>query len=1370
MNSIRRDSNSALSLSLSLIVVIASVIGASLTGCDSLFGSSPEEYFAKAKSYQEQGELQASVIELKNALRKAPDYAEARALLGRVYLALGQPKSASKEIRRARSLGVDDSELGLALVRALVIDAQYQDALAELAVLEDGNEEAQALVLEGRAHMGLGDEVKARQAFDRAISKDPASADAHIGLARVAWAKGDMNEVDRQLELALKADPQNFTGWLLKGERSMVQVDPVAAEQAFLHALENAKYNDIAPRLALARAKLGQRQPDAALDYLAAVRERVPHLPLFNYLRAVAAYQKSDLDQATDALREVMKVAPDHLPSMLLLGNVEYAQGKLERADDLLAHYVAAVPDNLPARKLLATVRLANKQPDTAIEALIPVAEEGSADPQFLALLGTAYMRDRQPGKASDYLERAAEMVPDAAAIRTQLALSHLASGATERAVSELETVVELKSDLIQADVLLMYAWLRQGKFDEVLAAADKLVTRDPENPVAYNLKGAAYLGKKDIPAARAQFEKALEVNPAFAPAALNLAALDLRDGDEDAARRRYQTLLQHDEHNAKILIALARLESRAGHAEEALGLIQQARQYNPDALEPRLILSTYYLQTRRFEEALALAKEAAQIQPSSAAVLVALGRAQRAAGKAKAAVASFQKVVARNPQSPDAYNELALAQAQAGMEQEARQAFQKALELSDGKNPRALAGLGLLEARAGNVGEAQELAKRLQQQYPDSPVGHTVEGDIYVAQKQYARAIKAYEAAPEGSWNSELVRRLYDARKLSGDEVGAEKTLADWLAKHPEDSAVRLALAADQLQTERKQEAITEYERLLAEQPDNPVALNNLAWLYREAGDPRALELAERAYKIAPQDPTIAATYARLIVSELEPAVELDGDSIPTEIVSALASLHEGKFDEALGAANALQRRNPRDPATYNLKGAIFLGKKDVPAAREQFERALQVDPAFAPAALNLAALELRDGNEDAARQRYRSLLKYDERNAKVLVALAQLESRAGHTEEALDLLQQSRQYNPNAVEPRLVLSAYYLQARRFGDALAVAKEAEQLQPTATAVLMVLGRAQLAAGEAKAAIASFQKVVERKPQDPGVYIQLAAAQARAGMEAEARQTYQKALALSEGKNLGALAGLADLEGRAGNMDKAQELVETLRQNYPDSPVGHALQGDVYIARKQYASAISAYETALAGDPSSELVLKLYNAHKLSGDEAGANKVLAGWVADHPDDNTVRLALAGVYMKSARKQQAIVEYERILAEQPDNPLVLNNLAWLYFETGDTRALNLAEGAYKAAPQRPAIADTYGWLLVQAGNVEHGISLLRNAAERMQDNPEVQYHLGVALARAGDKTEARKFLEAALRSGQAFGGKEEAERLLAELGS
>jgi Tfp pilus assembly protein PilF len=113
-------------------------------------------------------------------------------------------------------------------------------------------------------------------------------------------------------------------------------------------------------------------------------------------------------------------------------------------------------------------------------------------------------------------------------------------------------------------------------------------------------------------------------------------------------------------------------------------------------------------------------------------------------------------------------------------------------------------------------------------------------------------------------------------------------------------------------------------------------------------------------------------------------------------------------------------------------------------------------------------------------------------------------------------------------------------------------------------------------------------------------------------------------------------------------------------------------------------------------------------------------------------------------------------------------MALNNLAWLYQQAHDPRAEPTAKRAFELAPNVSAIADTYGWILVEAGRSAEALPILERAANAHGAAPETRYHHAVALAKSGKPEEARAVLRP-LRDGPAFEQSAQVHALLVELG-
>jgi tetratricopeptide (TPR) repeat protein len=214
-----------------------------IAACDAGEKVSFDELLARAQTYREAGEFRASLIELKNALQKEPANAEARLLLARMELDLGDAVSAEIELQRARELGGPRDRVSLMLAEARLQLEQFDDMLRELRVEDDAAPERQVAIfnLRGRAHLALGQAILAEEAFKAALALDEKSVDALVGLTRLAYAKGDLAQGQNYLARATTAEPRNLVVLAIQGDVAFAARDHEAAERHFREILTQRK-------------------------------------------------------------------------------------------------------------------------------------------------------------------------------------------------------------------------------------------------------------------------------------------------------------------------------------------------------------------------------------------------------------------------------------------------------------------------------------------------------------------------------------------------------------------------------------------------------------------------------------------------------------------------------------------------------------------------------------------------------------------------------------------------------------------------------------------------------------------------------------------------------------------------------------------------------------------------------------------------------------------------------------------------------------------------------------------------------------------------------------------------------------------------
>jgi Flp pilus assembly protein TadD len=240
------------------------------------------------------------------------------------------------------------------------------------------------------------------------------------------------------------------------------------------------------------------------------------------------------------------------------------------------------------------------------------------------------------------------------------------------------------------------------------------------------------------------------------------------------------------------------------------------------------------------------------------------------------------------------------------------------------------------------------------------------------------------------------------------------------------------------------------------------------------------------------------------------------------------------------------------------------------------------------------------------------------------------------------------------------------------------------------------------------------------------------------------------------------------IDVKLDGVDAALAQAKAYSAQHPELTTADALEGDAYIGAGQADKALEAYRQAYQRKPSGLLAMRLYRALVAGGKPQDGAQILRDWLAGHPDDLAAAAQLGTADIFAHRYDEARKELEAVAAKRPQDPILLNNLAWLYHLTGDPRAQPVAQQAYMLAPNVGEIAATLGWILTKAGHGSDAVGLLQQATATEPSKPAIKYHLAVALNDAGQPQAARKILSSLMTEKIDFDDKSAAEQLLAEL--
>ncbi|CAI06138.1 XrtA/PEP-CTERM system TPR-repeat protein PrsT [Aromatoleum aromaticum] len=845
-------------------IVTVALSAALLTACS----DDPETMLRSAKDYLAKNDPNAAGIQLKNALQKDGNLIEARFLLGRVNLEQGNIAGAVKDLRRAAERGYPDAQVSPLLARALLLSGEFDQVLKEFEgkTLDDRAGQAVLLGAVGGAHFAKGDLEKARAAYEAAAVADPSSGSARAGLAQVKLSAGELDGALADADAAIAADPGAADAHAVRADVLLMRKDIPGAAAALEEAIK-ARPKAVNYHFALVSMLLRENRVDEAMPHLEAMKKSAPQHPSTRYLQALVDLRNNRIEEARDNVTEAVRLAPDYLPARLLAGAIHIRLNQHVLAQEHLGVVLARAPKQPLARRMLAMSLMASGDQGRALTTLQPLLDASSVDSATMGLAGRIHVANGDLDRAAEYFAKVAAVEPENAMARTRLGVSKLLGGDASEAFADLEAASDLESDTGHADVIMILAYLRSGELDKAMAAQRQLEAKQPNNPQTHVLKGGILLARKDAAGARLAFEKALELNPDSVAAAANLARMDIGEKRPDDARKRFEKIVATNPKNVEAHLLLADLLARTeAKPAEVVSMLKRAAGANPAALAPKLALVRYYLGSKDPKKALLIAQEAAAGHADQPQAISMLARAQLAAGDQQQAVSSLNKLSELVSQSPPSLAEVAdmqrFAKDRAGAERSLRRALEHKPDMFEAQQR-----LASLLAEDKRTDEALKISATVQKQRPKAAAGPLLEGQIHAASANWEPAVQAYRKALELEALAQTAAKLHAAQVLAGKAPDAAKTAADWLRTHPKDVVLRSYLAGRALAERRLDEAEKLFHKVDELSPDNAQVLNNLAWIAGQRKDPEALALAERALKLAPNNPAILDTLGTLQV-----------------------------------------------------------------------------------------------------------------------------------------------------------------------------------------------------------------------------------------------------------------------------------------------------------------------------------------------------------------------------------------------------------------------------------------------------------------------------------------------------------------------
>jgi tetratricopeptide (TPR) repeat protein len=576
------------------------------------------------------------------------------------------------------------------------------------------------------------------------------------------------------------------------------------------------------------------------------------------------------------------------------------------------------------------------------------------------------------------------------------------------------------------------------------------------------------------------------------------------------------------------------------------------------------------------------------------------------------------------------------------------------------------------------------------------------------------------------------------------GNRTAAESAFKRAVEVEPNSPSAHLALANFYWAANQLADAERELKRAFELDPKSANATRALAQLYMMANRTSDAEKFLKAYAalVADPGPTVVLADFYLALGRVKDAEAVLEPLLKTKEGYIAAKLRYARIENAAG----------RRPQAYRALDEALQRDKKSESARLERVRLLLADGKVAQAAAEVQQV-VADNPQSVTGQYLRGS------------ALSDL----GEREEAIKSFQDVLRLSPSTTPALLKIASLYMELGDPKAAVDVLGQAIKLQPKSVLAHFLLAKAMLLLGNVSAA-----------ERDVMILAKIGAnwsdAQALLGDFywvkkdwGHSREAYTQALKLDR-NSLDAVKGLIRLDLVQKNPQAARARIDSRLAASPDDTTLLLLAGKVYAQTGDPQRAEAHFRRILQADASNMSAYNELGALYLAQNRLeDARKEYAEAARKEPKSAVAATTMMGVLLTLQSKHaEARKQYEKALSLDPQAAVAANNLAWDYAENGGANldiALQLAQTAKARLPNSWEANDTLGWIYYKKGLATLAVSAFRQGVEQNPSNPTVQYHLGLAHLKAGNRVEAQKALQRALGLDPKFAAAEDAKRVL-----
>jgi tetratricopeptide (TPR) repeat protein len=701
------------------------------------------------------------------------------------------------------------------------------------------------------------------------------------------------------------------------------------------------------PRFGEAYNKLGDAQirRGAFREAAAAYRRAVELLPKQDEAAGkladlyLAAYSftptnKEDrrmLKEVEDLVDSIKTANPNSYHVFRLRGFLAVANEDLPEAIDQFRKADAIKPKQPELRYALAQILFRNKQAAEAEQISLQLIQDSPGYPNSYDFLAAYYRSQQQSDKAEAILKQKVAAFPGQWSSHLGLAVFYIASNRRAEGDKVIEAMLAKASSIPDARSKTADLYFRIRDYDKARKVLEDAAAAEPDRRNEHRRRLAVMTFMQGQPKqALESIEAIVKDDPNDNQSIALRAAMQLQSGDADksnAAINDLQSLLGKVSNSPSVRYNLAKAYQARGDLDAArvqyMEAIKDAAKTNRNFVAAHIGLGQVALLKQDFGRAIESADKVLQDEPKNIAAQVIKVNGLLNSGSTSLARQELQRFLASSPDQPDLLFQQALVLFTEKRYPDAERVFLALRQRYPG-DLRLLFGLSETMVVTDRGQQALDMLKAEAKARPQVNALRMATGNVALRIGDLPTADQEYRHLlgidPK---NLELYLRLGETQRLMKRTQEALQTLRKGQALQPNNPQVNLQLALTLDAAGLQRESLPLYENVVKNQPDNAIALNNLAYMMAEEGRDLdlALTYAQRARQRAPGSLDIADTLAWVY-------------------------LRKQLSDSALNIYRDITLKAPKNPLYHYHMGIALFQKGDKTGARRSLQTALSLNP----------------------------------------------------------------------------------------------------------------------------------------------------------------------------------------------------------------------------------------------------------------------------------------------------------------------------------------------------------------------------------------------------------------------------------------